>query len=155
VGHHCFRGESVSSYRFLFLFCGIAYAGVAVAAYFVDNEHNRINRYYLDVRWPEAYVAVNPDGIKNFLGARQGEFRKRIGPDLAALLNDSSFIEVLHNGTFYKQHFDEPFQLLSRAVIYAYRPKSPSGAGRRAFEAIRFPKELADALRFEPMSEEK
>ena len=55
----------------------------------------------------------------------------------------------MRNGTFYKQHLDEPFQVLSQAVTFGYRRKSPLPHGRAAFVVIRFPVQLAAALRFE------
>ena len=151
AGRHCFSSGSRSSRRQFFFFCAAAYLGIAVAAFFVDDEHNRINRDYLDLRWPEAYVAENPDGIREFQGSGQAAFRTQIGPDLLAVLNDPGFQDALRHGKFYKQHFDEPFQLRRRAVIYAYRPKLPSGSPRSGFVSIRFPKELADAIRFVPI----
>jgi hypothetical protein len=129
-------------------------ASLAVAAFFVDDEHNRINRYYLDLRWPEAYVAQNPDAIKDFQASMPAAFRSEVGPDLVTLFSDPSFHEALQHAKFYKQHFDEPFQLRRRAVIYAYRPNSLSGFGRSGFVSIRFPKALADAIRFVPVGAE-
>lgn len=145
------QSESSSSLRPLCLICGAAYLGVAVAAFFVDHEHNRINRYYLDVRWPETYVAANPDAVRKFQTAWPEDLKRRIGPDLNALLSDPGFLEALYHGRFYKQHSDEPFQLFHRAVIYSYRPAPSSLAGPSSFAAIRFPQELADALGFKPI----
>ena len=147
AGYRYLQAEQLSC-RPLFLTCVLAYVGIAVAAFFVDHEHNFINRYYLDVRWPETYVVKNPDELRD-LDRHAGAIKNKIGPDLAALLKDPAFIGTLHHGKFYKQHSDEGFQLNSRAVIYSYRPESTSGAAHPAFVAVRFPKELADALRFE------
>ncbi len=148
AGRRYFQAESISNFRPLVLIVAVAYLGVAVAAFFVDHEQNLINRYYLDMRWPEAYVAANPDAIRNVPNSWLNDLKTEIGPDLAALLNDPGFLEALHHGRFYKQHSDEPFQLRRRTVMYAYRPKPQP---RSAFITIRFPKELADALRFEPI----
>ena len=156
VSLRCFRKESISSYRFLFSFCAIAYLPIALGAFFIDDEHNRINRYYLDVRWPEPYIAANPDAVKEFGNLVVGNINAKIGPDLANLLKDDhGFNEALRHGTFYKQHSDEPFQVLSRAVMFGYRYNSPSSHGQPPFVTIRFPKELADALRFQPVGDEK
>jgi hypothetical protein len=144
---------SPSSHRSLFLTSATAYLVVAVAAFFVDHQHNLINRYYLDVRWPQAYAAANPDAIDDFRNASSKDLRSKIGPELAALLNDPDFIAAVHHGRFYKQHSDEPFQLFNRAVIYAYRTKPASSRGLSPFVAIRFPQELADVLRFQPIEE--
>ena len=74
---------------------------------------------------------------------------------LANFLKDAGFNEALRHGTFYKQHSDKPFQVLSRAVRFGYRSHSPSTQGQQPFVTIRFPKELADALRFQPVGYEK
>jgi hypothetical protein len=145
-----FFEPSISSDRMLFWTCATAYLVVAAAAFFVDHEHNLINRYYLDVRWPQVYAAANPDAIDDFRNAWSKDLKGKIGPELAALLTDPDFIEALHHGRFYKQHSDEPFQLFNRAVMYGYRTKSTSLSGPSPFVAIRFPQELAEALRFQP-----
>jgi hypothetical protein len=151
--HRYFQGKPASGLRPLYLIGGTAYLAVAVAAFFVDHEQNRINRYYLDIRWPDTFIARNPDAIQNFRGSHLKDLKSKIGPDLAALLNDPGFLDALYHGRFYKQHSDEPFQLINRAVIYSYRPKTLPGQGPSPFVAIRFPKELADAVRFEPAIE--
>jgi hypothetical protein len=147
-----FKSKPLASSRRIPLFCTIAYLPVALAAFFMDSEYNRVNTYYLDVRWPEAYVAANPDAVKEF--DLREHLGTKVGQDLRHLLIDSDFSQALRNGTFYKQHFDEPFQLGSRAVIFAFRPGTRSDRGRRPFVSIRFPKELADALRFESIGGE-
>jgi len=65
------------------------YLPIAAASFFMDREYNRINRYYLDQRWPEAYVAANPDLVTGSqkLGEQRG--LTQIGPDLRALLKDA------------------------------------------------------------------
>ena len=147
--------EKSPCYRPLLLRCLTAYIGVAVGAYFVDHEQNLINRFYLDVRWPEAYAAANPNGLQELRRSWPERLKTKIGPDLAVLLNDSKFTAELQHGRFYKQHSDEPFQLFNRAVIYSYRPQSRLQSGPSAFVTIRFPQELADALRFESVGEQK
>jgi hypothetical protein len=146
-----FFEPSISSYRTLFWTCATAYLVVAAAAFFVDHEHNLINRYYLNVRWPQVYAAANPEAIEEFQNAGSSNLKAKVGPELIALLNDPEFIEAVYHGQFYKQHSDEPFQLFNRAVMYAYRTKSTSLSGPSPFVAIRFPQELAEALRFQPI----
>ena len=155
AGRHYFRSESISNYRPLFCFCATAYLLIAVAAFFIDHEHNRFNKYYLDVRWPEAYRARNPQAITDIRTLLGSKIRTEIGPDLASLLQDKEFQEQLRAGTFYKQHSDEPFQVSHPTVMFAYKRPAPSDSSRTPFISIRFPKELADALRFEPVTEEK
>lgn len=150
VGRRCFKGDSISTYRQLLSLCAVAYLPVAIAALFMDSEYNRVNKYYLDVRWPEAFVVANPDAIKDIHLLHD----VKIGPDLVARINDSEFHDALRTGTFYKQHFDEQFQLGSRAVIFAFRPGGRSDRGKRPFVSIRLPKEQADALRFESIGGE-
>jgi hypothetical protein len=153
IGRRYLEEESPSRYRPLLVMCLTAYIGVAVAAFFVDHEQNLFNRYYLDVRWPEAYAAANPEAIQQFRGSSPKALKIKIGPDFSALLNDPGFIEAIRHARFYKQHSDEPFQLINRAVTYSYRPKSPLQSVPSAFVTIRFPEELADALRFQSLGE--
>ena len=69
-GRRCFRREVISSFRTLFSVCAIAFLPLALAAFVTDNEHNRINKYDLDVRWPEAYKVANPEAINDFDDSR-------------------------------------------------------------------------------------
>jgi hypothetical protein len=153
VARQYFQKASPSQYRPLLLMCMTAYIGVAVAAFFVDHEQNLINRYFLDLRWPEAYAVAHPQAIDEWRRSGLGTLKTKIGPDLAALLNDARFVEDLQHGRFYKQHSDEPFQLTDRAVIYSYRPKSKLRSSSSAFVTIRFPQELAEALGFQPVGQ--
>jgi hypothetical protein len=154
IGRRYLEEESPSRSRPLLVMCLTAYIGVAVAAFFVDHEQNLFNRYYLDVRWPEAYAVGHPEALQELRRSWPAPLKNKIGPDLAALLNDAQFVEELWHGRFYQQHSDEPFQLFNRAVIYSYRPKSTLQSGPSAFVTIRFPQELADALRFQPIGEQ-
>lgn len=152
LGRHFFKSEPLAASGRIPLFCTIAYLPVAVAAFFMDSEYNRVNKYYLDVRSPEVFVAANPAAVKELdLRERLG---RKIGQDLQNLLIDSDFNQALRNGRFHKQPFDEPFQLGSRAVIFAFRPGARWDSVKRPFVSIRFPKELADALRFESVAAE-
>ncbi len=152
LGRWCFKRNGIPSCRQLISLCTVAYLPVAIAAFFMDSEYNRINKYYLDLRWPEAYVVANPEAIKD-IGHLLHDVK--VGPDLAARLKDPEFQEALRTGTFYKQHFDEPFQLQNRAIMFGYRRQSRAGRGQTRFVTIRFPKELADVLRFESVGEQK
>jgi DNA-binding winged helix-turn-helix (wHTH) protein len=153
VGHWCFRRARISSYRPLFWLCTAAYLPIALGAFFIDDEHNRINQYNLDLRWPQAYVAANPDAINEFDGPRQELFESQVGLDLRNLLHDTGFRDALRNGIFYRQHYDELFQVSGRAVMYGYRPRSSYPQGRSSFVVVRFPQELADAFRFQPVGD--
>ena len=72
-----------------------------------------------------------------------------MGPDLASLLNDPEFEWALRHETFYKQDFDEPFQMFGRAVMFGYRARTRLSPQSQTFVIVRFPEELAKALRFE------
>jgi hypothetical protein len=100
-------------------------------------------------------VVRNPDAVKDFRNASRANLETRIGPQLAALLNDPDFSRALRESTFYKQHSDEPFQLVSPAVMFGYRRQPASDHWQTPFMIIRFPKELADALGFESIGEPK
>jgi DNA-binding winged helix-turn-helix (wHTH) protein len=155
AARQCFRRERISSYRPLFWVCTAAYLPIALGAFCIDDEHNRINQYDLDVRWPEAYVAANPDAAKDLGDPRRDTLGTGVGLDLRNLLNDVEFREALRHGTFYKQHSDEPFQFFSQAVMFGYRHSSSAPHGRPPFVVVRFPQELAAALRFEPVGDGK
>jgi hypothetical protein len=58
-------------------------------------------------------VAANPDAAKEFGNLARGNLKTKVGPDLANLLKDAGFNGALRHGTFYKQHSDEPFQVLT------------------------------------------
>ncbi len=149
VAYRFFRRESVSSYRALFFRCGIAYLLLASPAVLIERQYNILNRHYLDRRGPAAYVAANPDAIKH-----RRTITTEVGPDLASLLNDPGFEAVLRSKRFYKQNFDEPFQLLSAAVMFGDKIDSSSPQGEPTFVIIRFPQELAATLRFQLVAED-
>jgi hypothetical protein len=150
AGRQCFQTQA-TGHRSLFSFCAMAFVPLAFAAFITDSEQNRINRFELDVRRPEAYRAANPGAIKAFDDPSRENLQADIGQDLRTLSRDPDFHDALQNGIFYKQPWDEPFQLLHRSVMFGYRPKSSSDA-RSPFVIIRFPRELAEALRFQPIN---
>jgi hypothetical protein len=106
AGRQYFQKESPSHYRPLLFKALTAYIGVAIAAFFVDHEQNRFNRYYLNVRWPETYAVAHPQALEELRRSWPAALKNKIGPDLAALLNDAQFVEELWHGRFYKQHSD-------------------------------------------------
>jgi DNA-binding winged helix-turn-helix (wHTH) protein len=154
AGRRCFRRERIVSHRPLFWLCAAAYLPIALGSYFIDDEHNRLNRYDLDVRWPEAYIAANPEAVSELDDLERSNLETQVGPDLRSLLHDAGFRDALRHGRFYRQHSDDPFQLFRRAVMFGYRPRSSSD-GRPPFVVIRFPQEMADALRFQLVNEGK
>jgi hypothetical protein len=100
AARRCFRKERISSYRPLFWLCTAAYLRIALSAFCIDDEHNRINQYNLDVRWPEAYVVANPDAIKEFDDSTHGILGTQVGLDLRNLIHDAEFRDALRSGTF-------------------------------------------------------
>jgi hypothetical protein len=86
-----FNRDSILGYRRLFFVCGILYLPLALVAVLIDHDYNYLNKYYLDKRRPEAYVASNPSAIDSFPDSFKRTLPARIGPDLAGLLNDPEF----------------------------------------------------------------
>ena len=148
LGSHSLA-ESATRAGKLLLLCLLGYLPIAILAFFVDGEYNRINQYYLDVRWPEAYVAAHPDVAAHWNESAPEQVRTELGSDLVSRLKDPDFQQALRTRRFYKQHLDESFQLVHRAVLFGYQRTLPNGVV--VFETIRFPKPLADALQFEPV----
>lgn len=149
-GYRAFKQQRVSTFRPLMWLCGVLYLPLVLAAIFVDQQYNHINRYYLDKRRPEAYVVGDPEGIKRLTDPA---VLNDIGPDLRSLLGDPLFNKDLQQRRFYKQDFDEPFQLLHQSVMFGYKAGSNSADRPSLFVIIRFPKQLAAALRFRPAGE--
>ena len=145
LGARWFRKPKISGYSQLFLQCAIVYLPLAVIATLIDAEYNWINKYHLDQRRPHAYIVRNPDAVNAF---RLQSGNSKIGPDLASLLNDPEFDEILRTKRFFKQDFDELFQVWDRAVMFGYKSDARPGEAPR-FIIIRFPEELATALRFD------
>ena len=147
-GYRFLNRDRIPSYRPLFLGCVAAYMPLAFAAAFIDYCYNGINEEHLSLRRPEMYVAGNPDAINAFKESWLTSHSNIVGGDLAALLNDPAFHRVLVTKRFYRQDFDEAFQVIHHSVMFGY-DSNPHGAPR--FVVIRFPDELASALRFQPV----
>jgi len=135
ISRKAFSRDFASSYIGLFARCGLVYFIIAAPAIVIDHENNLINRHYLDQRRPEAYVVTNPDVIREFVGRGS---KAGIGPDLAALLNDPEFGRALRAKKFYKQDFDEAFQVLRKAVIFGYKveTRSPQDAPMFPYDSV-------------------
>jgi DNA-binding winged helix-turn-helix (wHTH) protein len=148
AGYWCFREGAILHYRRLFLFCGLAYLPLTMVAAMVDQQYNEINRYYLDQRRPVPYVAENPDLVKQMAENIPSAWRDEVGEDLAGLLKDPRFLLALKNQPFYKQNFDEPFQMGAPAVMFGYKENVTGASGTSPFRIVRFPLQLAQAIRF-------
>ena len=98
---------------------------------------------------------ANPNVLKDLGQVLTQVAAHNIGPDLQGLLNDPKFEEVLRKKKFYKQNFDEPFQVLDHAVMLGYKADAESPKEKPRFIVIRFPQELAAALQFHPFGEER
>jgi len=121
-----------------------------MAAVFVDQQYNQINTYYLDKRRPETYIIGEPNLTKALTERRT---LVDVGQDLQGLIENPQFKKDIQQVRFYKQDFDEPFQVLHQAVTYGYKPTGGVSKGPTAFMVIRFPKQLAAALRFRRVAE--
>ena len=147
-GYHFFNKTS-RNYRQLLSWSGIAYLLIALTAAIVSRHWNEINKYYLDVRYPQPYRVQDnnvADDFRNWLKDHTAE----AGRDLLNFFNDPEFLQALETQEFYKQDFDDAFQ---EAVILGY--KSDRDAGRKerpTFVRIRFPASLATTLRFQPVA---
>ena len=137
----------------LFGTCLVAYLVIAVAAVAIDHQYSLLNRHYINKRRPVAYESVNPDAVKQWVNRLNGS-NPNVGPDFAELLRSDDFQRALHSDHFYKQVHDEAFQVSNRAVMHSYRINSAKPGAEPLFRTIRFPLEIALALRFEPCGHE-
>ena len=151
-GYREFDKQEVAGGRPLLLACIVAYVPLALAAFFVDQAYNSINAHYLDKRRPDAYVAANPGAIEDFKRF-PNELASEIGPDLWSLLNDPSFERALRTQHFYKQDFDELFQIGARSVMFGFKADGVSPNSTPQFTIVRLPEKLAVALRFQLTSQ--
>ncbi|MFN0172952.1 MAG: winged helix-turn-helix domain-containing protein, partial [Bryobacteraceae bacterium] len=125
VAYRVFNGASASSRREVLSQCVIFYFAVAPVAVFIDHQLNQVNRYHLDKRHPEAYVAANPNAVDGFRRHSGNRPNHEVGRDLEQRLDDPNFVQALRTQKFYRQSFDEPFQFLRHAVMYGYKVQPP------------------------------
>ncbi len=150
VGFRHFDRAKIDDYTPLFLWALVFYLPLAFAAFVAGREYNSINRHYLDKRRPQAFMVRNPGGIVAFQG--QGPTPDGdIGPDLRSLINDPEFERSLQTQRFYKQDFDEPFQVFQKAEMFGFQ--TIRRAGETHFTIVRFPRRMTEALRFEAVQE--
>lgn len=147
LGYRFWNATSVRHYGPLLSWCGTGYLLIALTAAIVVRHWNEIDKYHLDIRRPHAYRVQNPNAeeeLRQWLRRHSDE----VGPDFLSLSDNAEFLSSLRTQVFYKENFDEPFQLRKKAVIFGYR-STQDFRGKRPFVLIRFPAELAAALRFE------
>jgi hypothetical protein len=147
LGYRFWNATSVKHYGPLLSWCGTGYLLIALTAAIVVRHWNEIDRYHLDIRRPHAYRVQNPNAeeeLRQWLQRHSDE----LGPDFLSLSDDEEFLSSLQTQVFYKENFDEAFQLRKKAVIFGYRSRQDF-RGKRPFVLIRFPADLAAALRFE------
>lgn len=147
-GYRFFSKERVAGYRDLLSASLAIYFLIVIAGIYIDQKYNWINERYLDLRRPEAYRVTHPEAVQVWIKGDGHD--KQVGPDLQNLLQDSHFQDALRNRAFYKQDFDEAFQLWPRSVMFGYKADSP---GSPKFLIVRFPKGLAEALGFRPVAD--
>ena len=153
LGYRAFFRDHIVGSRSLAFACAVAYLPLAAVGFIIDETYNSINRHALDQRRPEAYYASNPEALQQLKRAGP-EWEADIGPDLRSVLQDPAFERALRTQPFYKQNFDEPFQLGTRAVMFGYQPAPSSPPSRPSrFVMIRFPEKMAAALQFHAASE--
>ena len=147
--YHFFNRTSIRNYGQLLSWCGMAYLLIALTAAIVNRHWNEIDKYYLDVRSPQAYRVQDrnvAESFRNWLKDHTAE----AGGDLVNVFNDPEFLQALATQKFYKQDFDDAFQ---DAVILGCKSESDLRRKDRAtFVRIRFPASLATALRFQPVA---
>jgi DNA-binding winged helix-turn-helix (wHTH) protein len=136
---------TISNYNRVLSACALSYFVLAAPAIVVDQQYNDVNKLYLDQRRSDTYQVSNPDAIYWYRQRIADGLARDVGPDLASIVNDPEFERVLRTQPFFRQDFDEPFQ--QRGVIYGFKDITRSSG--RSFVLIRFPNELADALRFQ------
>jgi hypothetical protein len=147
LGSRCWNAKSGKDCGQLLSWCGAGYLLIALTAAIVVRHWNDIDKYHLDIRRPHAYRVQNPnaeEALRQWLQRHPDE----VGPDFLSLSADGEFLSSLRTQLFYKENFDEPFQVRKKAVIFGYR-SSHDFRGKRPFVLIRFPAGLAAALRFE------
>ncbi len=153
LGDYLFRTRQVVDFSRIFSLCALAYLPLAVTSWFIESNYNFINQHYLDKRRPSIYVVTNPAGLINVRKALRTTLRGQVGPLLTAMLEDPESSRELLNAKFYKQDFDEPFQLGPSAVIFGYKPAPRGPRDQPSFIAIRFPAEIVATLGFQPARE--
>jgi hypothetical protein len=87
----------------------MAYLLIALTAAIVNHHWNEINKYYLDVRYLQAYRVQNNNVADDFRRWLK-DHAAQAGTDLAAFFNDPESLEVLQTQQFYKQDFDDVFR---------------------------------------------
>lgn len=148
LAYRSFNNASTKNYRQLLSWCGTGCLLIALTAAIVGRHWNEINKHHLDIRRPHAYRVKNADAanqLRDWLQRHSAE----VGPDLISLSDDPEFLLALQTGEFYKQDFDEAFQLTRKAVIFGYKSGPDSRGKPPGFVLIRFPADLAAALRLQ------
>jgi hypothetical protein len=150
VAFRRFNEPCTGGYSRLWAMCMVALATVAVPAIVIDHEYDEVNRQHLDKRRAAAYVALNPEAILEYRRLAASGQAANVGPDFLQLVKDDDFERALRADRFYRQNFDEPFQVSAPSVIFAYRRRTPDTAlGGRQFVFVRLPGDLVRALRFQ------
>src|SRR5262249_22252034 len=149
VSYKAFDREAVTSYTGLFARCGLVYFTIAMPAILIDHQNNLINRHYLDKRRPELYIVGNTDAIRDLRKLGERGLKSGTGPDLACLTNPRASGKAFKTKNLKKQILDDPFNFLNRAFFFVYKLEAQPPKAPPLFITIRFPQELAAALRFQ------
>jgi DNA-binding winged helix-turn-helix (wHTH) protein len=150
VGFHHFNRARIDSYGSLFTNSAVAFVAICVFALVIEHDYQVVNRTHLDLRRAAAYVSRNPKALIEYRQQLAISAPDDAGPDFVDLVNSEEFERAVREDRFYRQNFDEPFQMFGRSVILAYkRPIDRDGRDRAPFVFVRLPDRLALALRFQ------
>jgi hypothetical protein len=148
AGYRLLQAKESRGFQSLLPWYATGYLLIALTAAIIGRHWNEIDKYHLDVRYPDAYQ-VQETKARDVFHAWLSEHASEAGADLVALFDDSEFLMALQTRNFYKQEFDEFFQGEGKAVILGYRLEAESPRRAAPFLRIRFPVSLAAALRFD------
>src|SRR5262249_18499921 len=145
LGYRFFSTMPAEKFRQFLCWSATAYLLIALTAATINRHRNDINKNHLDVRNPMAYRVQNPKAVADLRKWLRNNV-SQAGPDLVRLSNDPEFVDALQSREFYRLHFDEPFQVSHKAVVFGYQTV-PGVEGREpSFLLVRFPADLANTL---------
>jgi hypothetical protein len=109
----------------------------------------RNGKYYLHVRHPDEYRVQNMNAAEDLHKMVERPRCGRQEPTLRVWLTIRRFYRLCWLKVFYKQNFDEVFQVSNKAAIFGYESPRDSQNHQPPFLRIRFPASLASVLHFE------
>ena len=152
AGYTFFKSRRTNGSSVFMSQCAIACILIALTAAINSRHWTEIAHSDLDALHPRAYRVMNPSAVADFKTWLESH-RTEAGKDFVALSDKPEFLYALENRPFYKQEFDEAFQLSRRAVIFGFKDTPTSSLRRPEFLLVRFPADLAAILRFERVNQ--